>query len=1005
MFFQSNTKSSIVEEVLLPLFTHRWKCLNMSSLRNYFARTTWLLPLVVLFLGLMLATIAAGWLQKNFNNKAEQQFERTAKRVSDEIIRRFEVPVYGLRGTRTLLLSRDKITRSDARSIISGRDLAKEFPGVRGFGFIQYVARADLAAFLAQENTDPRSPFAIRQLVDKDHADLYIIKIIEPAENNIGALGLDIGSEPHRRAAAQLAVDTGKVHMTSAISLVQNAKKTPGVLIFLPIYKPGAPINNVSERRAALIGLSYAPLVISEMVAGMFADESDFIDFELFDVENSIAQEHLLYDADGHMATLKPGQVSTDLRRFHLIKTVQLHGRTLTLQVNSTFAFEKNIDQRSAWIVFWCVVLLSLLVAMIIWRRAVNKPLLDSWLDQLKAAQSLQFDIAQQTAKGILIADMKSDVLWLNAGFTVITGYNLDQVIGQNIGALLRFSESEGETVGMDDVKLEQGAQIQHGQSPNQTVFLHQSRTSSRAQITRASLDLNQLFLGKVEARFECHNVKQNGVSYWAEIEVQGQYDAKGNRAGYLIEIIDITERINAQRQLQAALRDSTALLSTLNLYGIISIADRAGNIIEVNDSFCKISGYTREELLGKNHRIVNSGTQSPAFWLKMWQDVSGGIAWHGEVCNCNKEGDLYWVDTVISPFFGDDGQIEKYISIRNDITAQKVNELRLARSRDNLESLVQQKTADLQESVISTKRALSALYQQKYVLDQHAIVSICNVDGSINYGNERFVEISGYSPAEFLGKDHHLLNSGHHQHGFFKSMYEMIANGDVWRGEICNRNKHGELYWVDSTIAAFMGEDGKPKEYISVRTDITGRKLAEKRERFRSNVVQLLAGNESLASILNAIAVEIERVESNMLCSIFLVDSSGQRLKMQAAPSLPDFYKAAVDGVEVAMGAGTVGTAAFTGKRFVVDDVAKHPYWTNYREFAVRAGFKSCWAQPIKSSLGRVHGVIAIYHVKQHSPSYTEVTFIEQAANLIGIAIDRKQGEAALFESEKRFE
>jgi PAS domain S-box-containing protein len=189
--------------------------------------------------------------------------------------------------------------------------------------------------------------------------------------------------------------------------------------------------------------------------------------------------------------------------------------------------------------------------------------------------------------------------------------------------------------------------------------------------------------------------------------------------------------------------------------------------------------------------------------------------------------GALRWLASNAVPQSAEDGSV-LWHGFMADITRQKENELELVSYRLHLEELVRQKSTDLQGSVDLAHSALRALEQQKFVLDQHAIVTVCDVAGHITYGNDKFSQISGYTRAEFMGQDHRMVNSGHHPKGFFKAMYETLGRGEVWHAEVCNRAKDGHLYWVDTTVAAFAGDDGKPREYIAVRTDSTERKRAE---------------------------------------------------------------------------------------------------------------------------------------------------------------------------------
>ena len=183
---------------------------------------------------------------------------------------------------------------------------------------------------------------------------------------------------------------------------------------------------------------------------------------------------------------------------------------------------------------------------------------------------------------------------------------------------------------------------------------------------------------------------------------------------------------------------------------------------------------------------------------------------------------------------------------------------------------------------------------------------------------------------------------------------------------------------------------------------DKTERKQSEQREQTRNQVLELLAHGAPITTILHAIVRSVEQEQPDMLCSILLLDNAGQHLQTGAAPSLPDYFSAALNGLEIGIGVASFGTAAFTGQRVIVEDIQTHPYWAAYKELTRKAGLGACWAEPILATSGKVLGVFVSYHRAPHQPSITEIHLVEHAVHLTAIAVGRNRADLALKESEK---
>lgn len=250
-------------------------------------------------------------------------------------------------------------------------------------------------------------------------------------------------------------------------------------------------------------------------------------------------------------------------------------------------------------------------------------------------------------------------------------------------------------------------------------------------------------------------------------------------------------------------MRDLTSTISSIEKSSIILLADEKGTITYANNQFLALSRYEKNELIGYNYKKISSESYSHSYFDQLLQIVGQGNVWEGKIMSQSKDGNDYWLDITIIPLKDEQNRIFQYIIIGTEMTSGQVSD-------------------------DSFTKTIKDLHDITNALDESSIVAITDEKGTISYVNDKFCKISKYSREELVGRTHRVINSGYHSKSFFKSMWETIKQGEVWKGEVKNRAKDGSEYWMNTTIVPYLDDRGIPYQYVSIRTDITDRIKAE---------------------------------------------------------------------------------------------------------------------------------------------------------------------------------
>ncbi|ADP13941.1 c-di-GMP phosphodiesterase A [Achromobacter xylosoxidans A8] len=391
-----------------------------------------------------------------------------------------------------------------------------------------------------------------------------------------------------------------------------------------------------------------------------------------------------------------------------------------------------------------------------------------------------------------------------------------------------------------------------------------------------------------------------------------------------------------------------------------------AGSLLNANANFLALVGHVREEALALRHDMLCDSMDEGKGIVggeQVWARLLGGKHFTGTCRYRKSDGGFVWIEATYMPIADEAGEVVRIsvISRKSIADADRQEEVRL-----------------LLLGINETGNA----------------VAVSGKDGRIVYVNDGFHRMLGFARGDAVNQElGELLAGGRQDGGTREELDRRIACREGYHKDVLVYDRAGRPLWVSVMANSVFDERGALVNIVDVLTDITPTKVHEVLQR---RVLQAMVNEASVVEVMNMVCREVEHLAPEVAASVLRVDDAGL-LRPLAAPSLPQAFADALDGVAIGPQAGACGTSAFLGRPVIVPDISTDPLWDDYRHLPLPEDIKACWSSPIKSSDGRVIGTFGFYFRERRLPDDFHHRLVDVCVYLCALALEREEARARI--------